>query len=76
MQIPLSWCPPRESQPRLSRQCRKMLDRLTQGPATNKDLAAISLKYTSRISDLRKAGYDIALQSHDFKTGETVYVLR
>ena len=37
--------------------------RLQQGPATNRELSEISLKYTSRISDVRKwlepAGYTI-----------------
>ena len=40
--------------PRLSAQNDAVLSRLRRGPATNTELAAISLKYTSRISDLRK----------------------
>lgn len=44
---------------RLSRQCDRILDRLRRGPATNRELATIALKYTGRISDLRNAGYVI-----------------
>lgn len=36
-----------------------ILERLKQGPATNKELSRLSLKYTSRVSDLRKAGHAI-----------------
>lgn len=75
-QLPLSWTPPRDSQPRLNSQAMRMLDRLRQGRATNRELAAISLKYTSRLSDLRIAGYVIELVEHDFKSGLTVYELR
>lgn len=50
--------------PRLAGQNRRILDRLRQGPATNVELAEISLKYTSRISDVRSW-----LESN---TGETI----
>ena len=43
--------------PRINRQCQAVLDRLMEGPATSYDLAQIALKYTSRISDLRKSGH-------------------
>ena len=43
--------------PRLRGQNAQILQRLEQGRASNVELAKISLKYTSRISDLRKAGY-------------------
>jgi hypothetical protein len=46
-------------EPRLSGQNAAILERLKQGPATNVELAGISLKYTSRISDLRAAGYRV-----------------
>ena len=45
--------------PRLKGQNGKILERLQKGPATNKELATISLKYTSRVSDLRKAGHHV-----------------
>lgn len=44
---------------RLTGQNAVILDRLRRGPATNAELAAISLKYTSRISDLRAAGIGV-----------------
>ncbi len=61
--------------PRLSRQCETMLCRLRCGRATNQELAVIALKYTSRISDLRKAGHDVRCVSRDHKAGITVYQL-
>ena len=62
--------------PRLSKQCATMLERLRQGPATNHELARIGLKYTSRISDLRAAGYDIQIVGKNTETGERTYALR
>ena len=44
---------------RLTGQNAAVLSRLRAGPATNAELAAIALKYTSRISDLRKAGFTV-----------------
>lgn len=44
---------------RLTGQNLAILQRLRNGPATNGELAAIALKYTSRISDLRKHGVKI-----------------
>src|SRR5580698_4926077 len=44
---------------RLSRQCVAILERLQRGPATNRELSELSLKYTGRISELRQAGYNI-----------------
>jgi hypothetical protein len=60
---------------RLSGQCAAILARLHQGPASNFDLAQISLKYTSRISDIRHAGYDVRVVERDYATGRTVYKL-
>lgn len=65
-----------EAQPRLSRQNQAVLARLQRGPATNRELAEIALKYTGRISELRDAGYDVVLVSEDRKTGLAVYELR
>lgn len=61
---------------RLSDQCARILYRLRQGRATNVELAAISLKYTSRISDLRKAGYDVQCVEKDTRTGVCLYELQ
>lgn len=58
---------------RLSGQNLRILERLQRGPATNRELAAISLKYTSRVSDLRAAGYDV--QADRKAGGLTVYRL-
>lgn len=59
----------------MSRQCRLILDRLRQGPATNTELASIALKYTSRISDLRAAGIDVSMIDHNHASGITRYAL-
>lgn len=61
---------------RLSRQCDAILDRLRDGPATNVELAGFALKYTSRISDLRRAGFAIDCERRDAVTGLTWYRLR
>lgn len=61
--------------PRLSNQCRLILERLKLGNATNRELAELSLKYTGRISDLRAAGYDIKVVERNHETGLNVYVL-
>jgi len=53
---------PAPDRKRLRGQCLAVLERLRQGSATSKELATISLKYTSRISDLRIAGYDITAE--------------
>jgi hypothetical protein len=58
---------------RLSAQCQKILDRLRLGPAPSSELASIALKYTSRISDLRKRGHQI---DASFLTPEWWYELK
>jgi len=52
----------RADKPRLTGQNGAILARLICGPATNAELAEISLKYTSRISDLRAAGYTVSCE--------------
>lgn len=64
-----------EERPRLTGQNQAILERLRRGPATNRELAAISLKYTSRTSDLRAAGYNVVVVSRDRATGLTMYEL-
>lgn len=44
---------------RLSKQCAAIIARLRLGSATNRELSEIALKYTSRVSDCRDAGYNI-----------------
>lgn len=50
---------PAADQPRLQGQNLAIFEALKSGPKTNKELAAISLKYTSRISDIRAAGFAV-----------------
>lgn len=64
-----------EAVPRVSRQCRAILDRLRRGPATNAELAGLSLKYTSRLSDLRANGFVIKCTPVDIKAGVFRYEL-
>jgi len=59
---------------RLSGQNKLILDALADGPKTNKQLAFFSLKYTSRISDLRAAGYVIDCER--LQGGLTLYRLK
>jgi hypothetical protein len=58
---------------RLTGQNLKIIERLRQGPATNRELSLISLKYTGRVSDCRRAGYKIVCEKRD--GGLTVYSL-
>ena len=60
---------------RLSRQCEAILARLKEGPATNRELADIAMKYTSRISDLRKAGHAVTVFDQDHAAGFARYRL-
>lgn len=69
-------CIPEPERARLSLQAQKILGRLKEGRATNYQLAVIALKYTSRLSDLRRAGYDVRIVERDTATGITVYELR
>jgi hypothetical protein len=62
-----------EDVPRLSGQNAVILARLRSGPATNNEMAELSLKYTSRISDLRAAGYTVTCER--LHRGLTVYRL-
>ncbi len=51
-----------EDRKRLRGQSEQILRRLREGPATNRELAAIAMKYTSRLSDIRAAGYVVECQ--------------
>lgn len=66
----------RQERARLSGQCAKILGRLQRGIVTNRELAEkYSLKYTSRISDLRKRDHDIRVVARDYETGLVWYAL-
>jgi len=62
-----------QDKPRLAGQNAAILARLREGPATNLELSDFSLKYTSRISDLRAAGHTIRCDR--LQGGLTTYVL-
>ncbi len=66
----------RESaKPRLSRQSREVLGQLRIGPASNRTLARIAMRFGGRIWDLRKAGCVINVESQNHETGEVWYRL-
>lgn len=65
----------KEEAKRLHGQSERIIARLRLGDATNDELAAIARKYTSRISDIRKAGYEITIVSRDHASGVVVYRL-
>lgn len=73
--IPVNVSVDRQEAPRLSRQCTEIRDLLRDHAATNKELAQFALKYTSRVSDLRAAGYVIEVTSADYATGLRIYTL-
>ena len=61
--------------PRLSRQCKLILDRLrAAGGVSNRELSQVALKYTSRLSEIRAAGYKIKVSRHG-DTGLVTYEL-
>lgn len=60
---------------RLSAQCSRILGRLQYGRVTNRELSEIALKYTNRVSEIRRAGHDVRLVSRDYATGLTYYAL-
>lgn len=64
-----------QQQKRLSGQNMEILARLQRGRATNQELSRLALKYSGRISDLRRAGIDIRLMEHDRRTGVATYAL-
>jgi hypothetical protein len=62
---------------RLSAQCVRIIALFQKrGRVSNRELAAISLKYTSRISDLRDAGYLVVCTHDDATAGLCWYSLR
>lgn len=61
--------------PRVSRQALQVLELLRRGPATNRELLSVAIRYGSRIHDLRKAGYRIEIVAKDDASGLTTYQL-
>lgn len=67
---------PVETEVRLCRQERAVLDALLAADeVSNVQLAKISLKYFSKISTLRSAGYDIQLRRESGESGVAWYTL-
>ena len=70
--------PPVEER-RLSGQCKLILAMFRcwrpDHTVTNVELAKIAKNYTARVSELRKAGHDIRVESRDHRTGVVVYKL-
>lgn len=60
---------------RLAGQNGAILERLQRGPCTREEIAAIGRNPTARISDLRKAGYNVQCVEHNRVTGFTRYAL-
>lgn len=60
---------------RLSAQAHRILERLRQGPASNRELAQGALNYRARISEIRAAGFNVAVTARDYKTGVALYAL-
>jgi hypothetical protein len=56
-------------------QNNRILDRLRLGRMTSREMSRISLKYTSRISELRSGNYDIRVVSIDRRSGLSIYAL-
>jgi hypothetical protein len=55
-------------------QCATILNLFqNRGVASNLELSKIALKYTSRISDLRRRMHDIRVTRRDYQTGYTEY---
>ena len=52
------------------------LERLQAGPASNKELAEITHRFSARFYDLRKAGHVIECIEFDYATGVRVYRLK
>ena len=82
IQREIDWVAPRDHKVspaearRLSGQTLAIVERLRKGRATNVELAALSLKYTARISDARAAGHAIEVVDRNHKTGLCVYELK
>ena len=60
---------------RLAGQNARVLEALQRGPMTRDEIAAIGRNPTARVSDLRKAGWDVRCIEHNKETGFTRYEL-
>ena len=74
---PIIPCDPsvsKEDVPRLTGQNKEILNALKEGPKSNRELAQIALKYTSRNSDLRDAG--CVIEASKKNRGLVIYTLK
>ena len=60
---------------RLTGQRAKIIERLKSGPASNAELTQIAMRFTARIHELRKCGYDIRIVRQDRDSGLVWYEL-
>jgi len=60
---------------RLTGQRLKIVERLQAGQATNVELSQIAMRFTARIYELRKCGYDIRIVRQDRDSGLVWYEL-
>jgi len=65
-----------EAVPRLTRQQRQILNLLKRKrTVSNAELARIAIRYSARIHELRRLGYDIRIVAQDHEKGLTWYRL-
>lgn len=72
---PLPHGPTPRERKRLSQQALEILQlfRVGEGRVTNTQMAAVALKYSARVTELRHAGHMIVVEERDRKTGRVVY---
>jgi biotin operon repressor len=76
MQTQLNSTVPEAEIPRLGAQHEKLLKLVKKGPVSNVELAQqVGLRYSARIHELRKAGYNIRRVAYHSKTGLNYYAL-
>lgn len=59
----------------MATQADRILERLKRGPATNRELNGIAFRYSARIHELRRDGYDITWSPVKGKPSLTMYRL-
>lgn len=64
---------PKTDRPRLNKQSLAIFKLLQSGPVENKNLQQIAFNYTARISDIRKAGWDVKCKR--LSGGRSLYTL-
>ena len=68
--------PPQAEARRLTKACRRILARLSEGPATNYELAGVGgIRFGARLKELRDRGHRIEITERDHETGRVTYRL-